>query len=190
MSDVITDPNQDPDIFEDAYKNPDTIVDWKPVFKGYNAAVDWPAVAFFEQLYSFNPDAKVILTVRDPEDWFNSVSKTIHEWPMVDESWPQNILKARKMARVIVRDGELGGLNVEQRKTELIQKFNNNTKYIKSIVKPENLLILELGNHGWEELCNFLGKEIPSDIPYPHVNKGKDFEKLMLQMKELSIGLI
>lgn len=190
MLDTILDPTQTPEVFEEAYKNPNTIVDWETVFQGYTAAVDWPAVAFFDRIHKLNPDAKVILTVRDPELWFNSVSRTIHEWPNVDETWPQNVLKARKMARVVVRDGELGGPDTEKRKQELIQKFNNHIEHVKSIVKPENLLILELGQHGWEELCHFLGKDVPHNLPYPHDNKGQDFPNLLLEIKELSIGSV
>lgn len=189
MQDTILDPTQDPQIFEDAYKNPDSEVDWETAFHGYNAAVDWPAVAFFDQIYALNADAKVILTIRDAESWFKSVSSTIHEWPNVDDSWPQNIVKARKMARVVVRDGELGGPDTEKRKPELIQKFNKHIEHIKSIVKPENLLIFDLGKHGWEELCQFLSKEVPLNVDYPHSNKGKDFPKMLLEIKELSIGL-
>ncbi|KAI8046985.1 hypothetical protein BDF21DRAFT_435447, partial [Thamnidium elegans] len=108
MTDVILDSNQKAEIFEEAYKDRTLKVDWGSVYEGYEAAVDWPSVAFFDTLYQLNPDAKVILSVRDPESWYKSVSRTIYEWPGVDDSWPQNILKARKMARVIVRDGELG----------------------------------------------------------------------------------
>ncbi|KAG2213845.1 hypothetical protein INT47_001114 [Mucor saturninus] len=189
MEDTILDPTQDPKIFEDAYKNPNDIVDWEKAFRGYTAAVDWPAVAFFDKIYALNADAKVILTIRDPESWFKSVSSTIHEWPNVDESWPQNIVKARKMARVVVRDGELGGADTEKRKAALIQKFTDHIEHIKSIVKPENLLIFDLGKHGWEELCQFLGKDVPIDTPYPHSNKREDFPSRLLKIKELSVGL-
>lgn len=190
MYDVILDPTQKPEIFEEAYKRPHEPVDWVRAYQGYTAVVDWPSTAFFDRLYHIHPDSKVILTVRDAEDWYRSVSGTIHEWPNVDETWPSNVLRARKMARVIVRDGELGGPITPDRKQELIDKFNQHTERIKSIVKPENLLVLELGKHGWEKLCSFLGKEVPRDLPYPHDNKGKNFSKLLLDIKDLSVGNI
>lgn len=188
MTDVILDPNQKAEIFEEAYKDHTLKVDWESVYEGYEAAVDWPSVAFFDTLYELNPDAKVILSVRDPESWFKSVSRTIYEWPGVDNSWPQNVLRARKMARVIVRDGELGGDENIGNKEGLIRQFKNHTEHIKSIVKPENLLIFELGTDGWEKLCPFLGVDEPEDVPYPHDNKGADFADLLQQVKELSIG--
>ncbi|KAI9269718.1 P-loop containing nucleoside triphosphate hydrolase protein [Helicostylum pulchrum] len=188
MLDVIFDANQNAEIFEEAYKDRTLDVNWKSVYEGYEAAVDWPSVAFFDTLYKLNPDAKVILSVRDPESWYKSVSRTIYEWPGVDNSWPKNILKARSMARVIVRDGELGGDENIGNKQGLIKQFKDHTEHIKSTVKPENLLILELGTDGWEKLCPFLGIAEPKDVPYPHDNKGADFADFLQQVKKLSIG--
>ncbi|ORE09948.1 hypothetical protein BCV72DRAFT_42489 [Rhizopus microsporus var. microsporus] len=181
MENILLDPEQVPEIFESAYKYPNQPVNWERAYHGYNAAVDWPTAAFFDKLYAVYPDAKVILTIRDPEVWFASISKTIHEWPGVDETWPQQILRARKMARVVVRDGELGGANLQERKEKLIQKFLNHIEHIKKTVKPENLLIMQLGE-GWEKLCDFLSVPVPP-IPFPHSNKGDDFPKLLASIR-------
>lgn len=51
-------------------------VDWRELFAGYQAAVDWPAAAVYRQLMDVYPDAKVLLTVRDPERWYTSISNT------------------------------------------------------------------------------------------------------------------
>ncbi|KAI9357098.1 hypothetical protein BD770DRAFT_420143 [Pilaira anomala] len=186
MIDIILDPTQKPEIFEEAYKDKTIDVDWVSLYEGYDAAVDWPSVAFFDTLYELNPDTKVILTVRDPELWHKSVSRTIYEWPGVDESWPKNVLNARKMARVIVRDGELGGPKNIVNKEALIKQFNDHIEHVKSVVKPENLLILELGQDRWEKLCPFLGVLVPNEITYPHANKGNDFSDLLKEIKALS----
>jgi hypothetical protein len=47
-------------------------VDWEELFRGYRATVDWPGAAFYEELMERYPDAKVILTVRNPERWYES----------------------------------------------------------------------------------------------------------------------
>src|SRR5207302_832767 len=57
-------------------------IDGKPldaerIFAGYRAAVDWPACAFWKQLMAENPAARVVLTRRDPEAWFTSMTHTI-----------------------------------------------------------------------------------------------------------------
>ena len=51
--------------------------DWDKIFNGYNACVDWPAATFYAQLAQAYPDAKVILTEREPEAWFRSTQATI-----------------------------------------------------------------------------------------------------------------
>ena len=54
-------------------------VDWHLLFQGYKAAVDWPSCNYWrEQLRAF-PEAKIILTKRDPDSWYESVMNTI--WP-------------------------------------------------------------------------------------------------------------
>ena len=53
--------------------------DWDGVLGGYEAAVDWPACTFYEELMERNPDAKVLLSVRDPERWYESTRQTIYK---------------------------------------------------------------------------------------------------------------
>ena len=53
-------------------------VDWQDFLKDYQATVDWPACAFYTELMHIYPDAKVLLTVRNPESWYESVSSTIY----------------------------------------------------------------------------------------------------------------
>ena len=52
-------------------------VDWNAVFEGYKSTVDAPSCFVYRELAEFYPEAKVILTVRDPERWFESTLRTI-----------------------------------------------------------------------------------------------------------------
>ena len=52
-------------------------MNWHAVFDGYRSQVDWPGARFWRELVRFYPDAKVVLTVRDPDEWFDSVQATI-----------------------------------------------------------------------------------------------------------------
>ncbi len=54
-------------------------VDWRSFFAGYAAAVDWPAAAFWRELTSTFPLARIILTVRDSAAWYASFHATIVE---------------------------------------------------------------------------------------------------------------
>ena len=41
-------------------------IDWRPLLSGFQAIVDWPGAYFWEELTAAHPEAKVVLTVRDP----------------------------------------------------------------------------------------------------------------------------
>lgn len=53
-------------------------VDWDELFAGYQATVDWPGAAFYRELMEVFPDAKVLLSLRDPEKWYESTRNTIY----------------------------------------------------------------------------------------------------------------
>lgn len=52
-------------------------VNWEEVFRGYRSQTDFPGARVWRELVARYPAAKVVLTVRDPDDWFESVSGTI-----------------------------------------------------------------------------------------------------------------
>ena len=52
-------------------------VDWGALMKDYTAQVDWPGASFWPELAAANPDALVILSLRDPDAWFTSCTNTI-----------------------------------------------------------------------------------------------------------------
>jgi hypothetical protein len=180
MQQVILDPMQNPAVFAEAYKHKSR-PNWDDVFANYDAAVDWPATAFWEDLFTQYPDAKIILTIRDPEDWYESVSKTIRDWPMSEQyQWPERVHQARRMARTIVREGVLKDF---ADRDATIRQFQDHITRVKSIVPPARLLVMQLGD-GWKPLCKFLGVAVPEGIPYPHENKGENFQKKLLELSE------
>src|SRR6476661_1464331 len=70
-------------------QNPDQVVywqtlqagkepDWEDLFKGYKATVDFPGCMYYKQMMVKYPDAKVILTLRDADKWWQSAHDTIY----------------------------------------------------------------------------------------------------------------
>jgi hypothetical protein len=51
--------------------------DWDAIFAGFESTVDYPGCAFWRELTQSYPTAKVLLSVRDPQDWFDSTQATI-----------------------------------------------------------------------------------------------------------------
>ena len=52
-------------------------VDWRALFAGYRAGVDWPQGSFWPEIAQAFPDALVLLSVRDADSWWQSASETI-----------------------------------------------------------------------------------------------------------------
>ncbi|KAK2608975.1 hypothetical protein QQS21_002455 [Conoideocrella luteorostrata] len=178
MEKLILDPSQEPGAFEAAYQT--RAADWDKIFANYDAAVDWPSAEFWPELARQYPDAKVILTVRDPNDWYASVGKTIREWPMDSTlKWPDHMLKTRAMARVIVKDGALKDY---ADKDAMISKFMENVTNTKKMIPTDQLLIFRPSD-GWSPLCKFLNIS-PPDIEFPQCNRGGDFADRLRWVKE------
>src|SRR5262245_9239072 len=51
--------------------------DWDALLSGYNSTIDWPCAGYWKELAAHYPDAKVLLTVREPEKWLASMRATI-----------------------------------------------------------------------------------------------------------------
>src|SRR5436853_7037668 len=49
---------------------------WDEIFDGFQSTVDWPGSFFYKELVEAYPDAKVLLSVRDPEAWTRSMRDT------------------------------------------------------------------------------------------------------------------
>jgi hypothetical protein len=73
MTEVLMDPSRGDSWVRAANGKPD----WTAIFDGYLATVDYPGCTFWRELIEFYPSAKVLLTVRDPEEWFDSTQQTI-----------------------------------------------------------------------------------------------------------------
>ena len=62
-------------------------IDWRPLLDGFQAIVDWPGAYFWRELTAAHPEAKVVLTVRDPQRWYDSIQQTI--FTLRDDQWPE-----------------------------------------------------------------------------------------------------
>ena len=51
--------------------------DWDAIFDGYAATVDWPSAGYWKPILAHYPEAKVILSSRSAESWYDSFSETI-----------------------------------------------------------------------------------------------------------------
>jgi len=147
--------------------------DWGKIFAGYNATVDWPNATYYKELADAYPDAKVILTERDEEAWYKSITNTIFDFMArdVDPSKLDPIRAAqRKMGRYIVSERTFGN---RFDKEHVLNVYRQNSTEVKREVPKDKLLVFDAPD-GWEPLCKFLGVPVPS-TPYPLTNTTAEF---------------
>jgi hypothetical protein len=137
--------------------------DWDAIFDGYQSTTDYPACTYWRELADHFPEAKVVLTLRDPDSWFDSVSATIFSAGM------QGSLEGSPtgdMMQGVVFDHFAGG-DIADR-AFMTDWFVKRNRLVIDALPPERLLIYS-PKDGWEPLCAFLGVPVPPE-PFPRVN--------------------
>jgi len=123
--------------------------DWESLFDGYQAAVDWPASAYYKELTLAYPDAKVILSVRDPERWYESVVSTIYQ---VNNKFGRVLQFIPVVGRFFSGVDKLVWEGIFHGKLEdkvyAVQIFKQHIEEVKRAVPSERLLIFE-ARQGW-----------------------------------------
>lgn len=150
--------------------------EWNEGFGSYDAIVDWPCF-FSESIIKAYPDAKVILTIRDYDKWFESWNQqclipvfgkgtTITFWLLWWFLGFRSGFTARKSMNCIY-GADLKTLEAFQADSK--RMYNDHCDRIMKLVPTENLLVYRVGKDGWEPLCDFLHKDVP-DAKFPWVN--------------------
>ncbi len=158
--------------------------DYDKLFDGYQSAVDFPAAMYYKELMAQYPDAKIILSYRDAEKWYESASKTILR-PLPSFFMPvcrfiglfnKNLSYFPRIYGVIVTSvfNQLMQGKKDDREF-MINLYNQWVEEVKRTVPADKLLVCE-AREGWEPLCKFLEVPIPV-APYPKGNDSEEFHK-------------
>ena len=146
-------------------------VDWDEVFKGYVSAVDWPACTYWRELSEYYPKAKILLTVRDPERWFESTQNTIFSKEHRDTFYAEGADPNRRgMVEVLYTK------TFHKRQNDrdhAISVFNAHNEEVKRTAPKDRLLVYEV-KEGWKPLCDFLGVPVPK-ARFPQINTSEDW---------------
>lgn len=141
--------------------------DWDLIFKDYASMVDYPGCRYWRQLADHYPDAKVLHTVRDPDEWFDSTQATI----LAPSSMAMNAPPPMQQFFGFIRADF--GEKVHDR-AFMTDYFRRHSAEVAATVPTERLLVFQAGD-GWEPLCAFLGVPVP-DAPFPRVNTRQEFQ--------------
>lgn len=166
-------------------------VDWASFLREYESCVDFPACSFYKEMMVAFPDAKVLLSVRDPERWYESCIETIHAFASV---WPtrwfgpflpklgavyrvSTSLIWKKLFEDRFRDRDFA-----------IRRFREHSEEVIRHVPAERLLVFDV-KQGWGPLCEFLGVPVPS-TPFPHLNDTADFKKMIRKVQTVQVAML
>ena len=162
------------------------VVDWETFLAGYQATVDWPGCAFYKELMLVYPEAKVLLTVRDFDKWYESVLATIYETSrsfarmrtapvrsfFIGRLFPAGRMRVVRLINNLIWEKTFGGNFEDKAYAQAV--FDQHIEEVKRLVPADRLLVFDV-KEGWEPLCAFLGAAVPANKPFPHRNERAGF---------------
>jgi Sulfotransferase domain len=139
---------------------------WNQLMNGYVAAVDWPASMFWHELSEANPDALVLLSLRDSaEAWWKSADESI--LPYARMALAPDWREGRDFLSLLER---FTGSKEWDDSALLQAAYEKHNETVRQAVPPHRLLEWRVAD-GWSPLCGALGFPVP-DVPFPWKNKG------------------
>ncbi|MEM9459410.1 MAG: sulfotransferase family protein [Myxococcota bacterium] len=165
---------KDIDLWEAALDGRPT--DWSAFFAGYQVA-DWPAGLVYPQLLEAFPDAKVMMTVRDPHSWVDSIQGVMSKMESIKLPFARF-----KRAKAFMTKHAINGMfegKIDDR-AHMVKIFERHVESVERHVPKDKLLVYDV-REGWEPLCRFLGVGVP-DQPFPRLNKRGGFKDLAAKL--------
>ncbi|MFG0257647.1 MAG: sulfotransferase family protein [Phycisphaerales bacterium JB043] len=171
MAEVVAEPTRMAGWLDAASGKPD----WEAIFEGYASTVDYPAASYWRQLSEYYPDARVLLNVRDPEKWFESVNDTILSDEIVETGRGTPHGEFLNATVYTIMDNRMS------EREFMIEHFNHHVDEVKRTIDPSRLLVYEV-RQGWKPLCDFLGVPVP-DEPFPRVNSREETKQMLAMLR-------
>ncbi|KAI0006738.1 hypothetical protein F4779DRAFT_549721 [Xylariaceae sp. FL0662B] len=167
-----------------------TRTQWDQLLGNCQAVCDAPGGYFAVELANAYPEAKVVILNRDPEKWYDSISRTVQrviklrasleylEWLL--HPWvPLQGSAILRLGNLIAKSGVgLGSYG----KKETLDFFNNYYAECRAKIPADRCLEFE-AQDGWDPLCKYLGIQAPGEqtangwvqVPFPRVNDADAF---------------
>ena len=152
--------------------------DWDKIYSGYSATVDNPGCNYWKELSAYYPNAKVILTTRDANKWFDSTNETIHSAEFA------RFMKNSPFGEMIQKTMWDRMENRMQDREYMVDFFNKHTAEIIDSIDAERLLVYQVSD-GWAPLCEFLEVPVPN-LEYPRINSRNETKELLANLMNSS----
>jgi Sulfotransferase domain len=167
MLEIISDPSQRPRWTDAIEGRP---VDWSAMLAPYRATIDWPSSAFWRELAAANPNALVLLSVRDPEAWYRSASSTVFA---TYDNEPAELRPWLDTFRKLLRERFCDRFDDPAAMMDAFVRHNDS---VRAEVAPDRLLEWTPSD-GWEPICDRLGLPVPTE-PFPVTNSTEEFRAM------------
>lgn len=151
-----------------------TPMDWKRLFAAYPAVVNLPGNFYYRELLDAFPDARVVLTVRDPQAWARSF-QALHAFNM--ELRTKGAMQREPFTKWhTVVDALVWNRFDDIADTDaLIRFFHSHVDAVVAGVPADRLLVFDV-QQGWAPICDFLDLPAPTE-PFPRVNERDALER-------------
>ena len=146
-------------------------VDWAAMLESYGSIVDWPGGSFWPELCAVNPNALVLLSVRDADSWYRSASNTIF---LSFDRVPPEAAPWMTAVRQLLHDRFSDQF---EDPTAMMDAYERHNAAVRANIPSARLLEWTLGD-GWEPICDRLGFSVPSE-PFPVTNSTSDFRQMI-----------
>jgi hypothetical protein len=168
------------ELWQQAADGEDT--DWEKLLDGFDSTVDWPGCTFYEPLMEAFPEAKVLLTVRDADAWYESTRSSIYASLIAGRNGQLGggtqtppSPEAFAMISTLIWDGTFHG-RFEDR-DYAIEVFNRHNEEVGRKVPAERLVVHRV-EEGWRPLAEMLDADEP-DAPFPRLNDRAAFREMV-----------
>ena len=140
----------------------------------FDGGMDEPTMLLYEEVMANIPEAKFLLTISDPESWYDSYvrlitsmqegrNKTVETLDKKLEESPLHKCSAMRSWGCNFSSPELQG------KEECLANYAKHNQRVQDVIPSEKLLVYNWSD-GWAPLSHFLGLPIP-DEDFPHVDE-------------------
>ena len=123
-----------------------------------DAVLDTPVVDFYNEILLTYPNAKVILTVRDVKGWMRSRHNFYSYYSHGCHNW---LAPWRRGAQYVY------GTECPSAE-QALKRYLQHNRNVYDAVPADRLLVMDIpGGDGWEKLCRFIGRPVPTNITFP-----------------------
>src|SRR5262249_15976225 len=146
----------------------------RSLLRSCDAAQDNPWPILFREIDQWYPGTKFILTARQTDPWIRSTVNYFGTETTPMREWSYGVGSPKGNEEIDIR-------GYERHNREGLEYFRD---------RPADLLIMDVTRgDGWDQLCSFLGRSIPS-LPFPHANAAPSRREKLLRgvRRRLKVG--